>query len=660
MRLKKFKKPSKKVTIGIVAGAVVLVGGIVAFNATRDTTNYYSVWKAVMSNDVGSFRFVLDVRTSPTGEKKVELSESQDLTQRETENIEADDKDAVEADKEKQKAEPEESKDENSISDQTDTKEEGKTWDELVNNKGNVSDTWSSATGSNLNTWDYPNYQVVIEGCTTKAEPLTSSFDISISTEDFSDKLTTVTVVDDVAYVNLEQLKYWLTNSKDSYFIELANELPENSKNMEIPLDDVQIPLAFSEDGEDIYETNIMNAYHRFAKVFGASVSTIESSMGSKGLSKQDDKFSIDLSGGNANTLVNTVKSIASNRASIYDQMINVEQGAGYLTDKQYKQLAKGKDNFLAATDEFYRSTITKDLSNTNLKVTGTARKYQGGTGIINLEAEVLANFTLGKTDYTIGFSGTRTGQSMDIKAPDGSKTDYTQKELFDVAGDIIDHLNITNIDFGKQLEVTPDTIKDDLIDDFVKLVNSTDSTSAKITNKTAIAFIEKYKDYEETSETTPDDIINAQLVYDFLESVEEVLPDEVLAKNESTDEVEKFRVVNNKIGDVSLIAQFNETESSSKLGVIDVTLTNPTDKAVTVNLEDFSLQTMLSSKYPCNDYTTIRDYNNKFDKSKLKGEVEVQANGYTTEKLYVVMQNGTEYMELFYDDDKMGDIIVR
>ena len=76
MKLKKFKKPSKKVTIGIVAGAVVLIGGMVAFNATREHYKLLFDMESCMDNDVGSFRFVLDVRTSPTGEKKVELSES--------------------------------------------------------------------------------------------------------------------------------------------------------------------------------------------------------------------------------------------------------------------------------------------------------------------------------------------------------------------------------------------------------------------------------------------------------------------------------------------------------------------------------------------------------------------------------------------------------
>lgn len=642
----KQKKPKKKLgkgaKIGIAVGTVALVGGLIAFNVLKDDTNFYSIAKKVVNTDVGTFRFVVDVRTAPHGEEKVELSE------KDVEELENSDEIAEE-----------DTKDEGTISDQKETEHEGKTWDELVNNKGNVSDTWSSSSGASYSTWEYPNYQLVVEGTTMKNKPLTSVFDVSLVTENINDTLTTVTIVEDNMYVDLEQMKNYLLNSQDSYFIALSDDLPENAKNLVVPLDKVKVPMPFSEDSEKVYETNLLNAYHRFSTAFSYCIDAIENKVGGKGLSKQDDKYSVSLDGNNANKLVNAMKGFVLNRSNMYDNIVNAEAGKGYLNEDQVKQLSKGKDNFLAGTDKFYRDAVTTNLKDANLVVKGTARKYKGGTGIDNFEATVQSSFTVGKIDYVVALSGSRTGQPRDIKVPDGSETDFAQKDFYTLVSDIVEHLDITSMDLGKKLAVSPDTIKADLIDDFVRLVNTTDSTSTKITSKTASAFINKYKDFEETSETTSDDVINAQLVSDFLDMLQSVLP-EGYETGKGDEAIEQFREVSSELEDgVKLTANFNSEEANTKLGVIDITIENTTKDDVDVNLEDFSLQTMLSSKYPCNNYTTLRDYDNKFDKEKLESEITVKAGEEVSKKLYVILNNGMEYMELFYGDDKMGELIV-
>lgn len=642
----KQKKPKKKLgkgaKIGIAVGTVALVGGLIAFNVLKDDTNFYSIAKKVVNTDVGTFRFVVDVRTAPHGEEKIELSE------KDVEELENSDETLEE-----------DTKEEGNISDQKETEHGGKTWDELVNNKGNVSDTWSSSSGASYSTWEYPNYQLVVEGTTMKNKPLTSVFDVSLVTENINDTLTTVTIVEDNMYVDLEQMKNYLLNSQDSYFIALADDLPENAKNLVVPVDKVKVPMPFSEDSEKVYETNLLNAYHRFSTAFSYCIDAIENNVGGKGLSKQDDKYSVSLDGNNANKLVNAMKGFVLNRSNMYDNIVNAEAGKGYLNEDQVKQLSKGKDNFLAGTDKFYRDAVTTNLKDANLVVKGTARKYKGGTGIDNFEATVQSSFTVGKIDYVVALSGSRTGQPRDIKVPDGSETDFAQKDFYTLVSDIVEHLDITSMDLGKKLAVSPDTIKADLIDDFVRLVNTTDSTSTKITSKTASAFINKYKDFEETAETTSDDVINAQLVSDFLDMLQSVLP-EGYETGKGDEAIEQFREVSSELEDgVKLTANFNSEEANTKLGVIDITIENTTKDDVDVNLEDFSLQTMLSSKYPCNNYTTLRDYDNKFDKEKLESEITVKAGEEVSKKLYVILNNGMEYMELFYGDDKMGELIV-
>lgn len=631
------RRSNKKVVIGVTAGAILLIGGGIAFNATRDNTNYYSIWKSVVNNDLGTFRYVIDVRSNPHDEEEVEMSKSEskeDETVAETEDIE------------------------NAIDEQDESVDVGETWDSIVGDKGTVSDNWSSATGADGSAWKYRNYQLIIEGTTVSTDPLESKFDISIVTESINEKLTTVTITGDNMYVDLEQMRDWLKESGDANFISIANKIPDNSKNMVIPVDEVEIPSLYAESNEKENNVGVMDTYHKFSGVVSYLISSIQSSLGNTGLSSQDDKYSISLEGKDAEKLVSFVEGIAKNRSSVFSGIIS--NLGGTLSEEQQKAAMSEKDNFLAGTDEFYRTMMTGDFDDLDLKVVGTARQYEGGKGYDNIEASFQAEYTYNDVDYNITIEGTRTGSGAEIKEPDGASTKFSQESFWDVSQSILDYLNFTNIDLHKELLITPDKITEDTLQEFVDLVNSTKATDTVLTIETAPAFLDKYVNYEEDSDSTPSDIVNAQLASDFMDAINKL---QVGESNTSSDDevvIDQFRTINSSVGDMGVIAIYNEEESTSKLGVIDITLMNNSDKEMEADLTDFSLQTALSSKYPCNNETTIHDYDNKFDKSKLETTVKIPANGFAVKKLYVVMNNGLEYMDLFYGDYKVGDIIAR
>ena len=636
------KDPSKKMSkgkkIGITIGAVILIGGIAFFVGTRDKEDYYTVWNRILSNELGSFRFSIDVRSGEHGDKDVAKASKDALKDNK-------------GDSEKNKLESSKP-----IEEQNEEIQETPITEEHTE----LSD-WTDADGITEGIWTHPNYQLVVEGCTTNNNPLTTTMDITMVTENFNAKLTSVTVINDKVYIDVEQIQYWLKNSADAYFISLSNLLPENSKYLIMPLDEVKMVSGYAEEGEHSkgYESNLLNAYRRFVYVVTNGLDAVHSKVGGKGLSGSDGTYSLEYTGKNADKFSGALRNIVTSRSSMYDSLVNAQAKKGLLDEEQMKQKVREKDNFLAATDELERAVHTTDYSKMNMVVKGNARTYTGGKGNTNLEATMQATFTVDKTDYSVTVSGLRSGNIKEISIPKGSNSKVDQQVVYDTLTGMFGYMDILGVDLKKQLEVTPESLSYNTLEDFANMVNETKATKSKITALSAQSFIDKYKDYQEDETTTEDDIINAQLVSDFLNSVNEITGG---AKGKDNDDgsIDRFRTVESNIGDVKVIAKYNDADSNTRLGVVDIVFLNDSDKEQTINLKDLSLQTMLSSKYPINDETTIRDYDNNFDLSLLHGEIKLSPKGFAQETCYVILNNGLEYMDLFYGDEKLGDIIAR
>lgn len=661
MKKLSIKKPTKKSTIIIMIVVIVaLIGGIVAFNLLKDDNNYYTVWQKIVSNEKGSFRFVIDVRSTPEGEEEQELSESSESVS-DLEDMDSADTDSESEDSDE---ESEDSGDEDVTDDIKTTEDQdkikkqdskkGRTWNEIVGEKGTVSDSWSSAEGSSSNGTvpKYKNYQVIIEGTTNSTKPLESVFDISIVTSQFNDRFTTVTIIDDEMWVDLEQMSNWLNSSKDNYFQSIAELIPENAKNMSVDVNKVKIPSMFSTGSES--STGIMETYRKIGTDVNYIIGGIKQSIGKKGLKKSEDVYSLEVSGKQSDKLIGLLESLAKNRSSSYDAVV----GNYDLSKEQKQAMLSEKEFFLMATDEWYRNLMVKDLSKANLKISGTARIYDSAQGAGTLEATAQMKYNYDGTDYMISIEGSRVGKGADIKKPGGSATSFRQENLWDIQKKMLNYLNPTSINLDIKTTNDTDTVCDRTLEDFVSLVNNSDKTNSRITKETLPEFLDKYIDYTKTAESTEDDLENHKLAQSFIKSVNGMHSSIGSDLGDVDTSIDQFRTVVEEVGGNTVVAMFNQEESTAKLAVIDLIFLGKSGGSV--ELEKFSLQTMLSSKYPANNYTVLHDYNNKFDKSLLKNSVSVPANGYANARIYVVMTNGLEYLDLFYGDEKVGDIVAR
>ena len=628
----KFKNMTlkRKIIFGVFA-ILILVVLIGIFKPKGNKVDYYSIWKSIFSNDLGTYRYVLDVRTQKA--EKGKKNELQDSSLSDVQNMES-------------------TSDSESATSSAVTATGGKEFVE-----------WTNESGTQDTDWTYPNYKIIIEGATSSVKPFTTQFSVNIATSSFNDKLTTITVKDKKVYVDVEQLQYWLKSSKDSYLIQLSKDLPENSKYLIIPESDLKLTSGYAEEAEanKVYENSALNYHHRLVSVIDSFLYEIQNGMGSTGLSSQDDVYSINLDGDNAQSLISLLGSLVVDRASVYDTVIEDQNSQGLLSKEQYQQKLREKDNFLDATKKLYDKVSTTDLSNCNLRVQGNGRSYTGGSGYANIEATLSTAFTIDGTDYSISLTGLRTGKKEDIKTPVGTSSSIEQSQVWSTFGNMLDYFNITDIDLKKRIEINPDVIKDNLLEDFVQLVNNTSSTSSRISKLNVKDFIKKYMNYKETDESTNDDKINATLVSDFLTSISDITSNLVVEKEVTgTGTSEQFVNVDGTTNGMRVIAKYDTSASNEKLGVVQLTILNMTGKPKTVDLSNFSLQTMISSKYPANSKDMILDYDNKFDVKKLKTKVKVPSKGYATETLYFVHNNGLEYMDLWYGGTKLGEIISR
>ena len=111
-----------------------------------DGLNYYDTLTSLFTQEIGSFRYAIDVRTGEKGSMIVQNTSSgmglSDLNK--TEGIQDDDSN-----------EPEDS-----------------------GNKFEFSD-WEESKDVRVENWEYPNYKIIIDGCTTSTEPLNTTFTVS-------------------------------------------------------------------------------------------------------------------------------------------------------------------------------------------------------------------------------------------------------------------------------------------------------------------------------------------------------------------------------------------------------------------------------------------------------------------------------------------------
>ena len=508
--------------IASCAGAVlvvVILCGVLFGGKSKDT--YYSIMQDVVLKERGTFRYVLDIQRSEAENTQTEL-QSMDLNSLNSASTEEapTQQDAQQAGGTQQTDATQDTDATQQTDDaqQTDDTEEPQATAESITDVsgervgastrgGSLTDSWNTAEGTSEENQGFPNIRVTIEGVTLDNTPdkLNTEVNVSLATKNFNDRFTTITAKDGFLYIDIEQMSYWLSNSKDACCVALARTLPGNTKYVKIPIGDVSIPEWYcDEDVVASTEASSGSATTLSALQWwrGVTDSLSElfgnmSSLGETGITQNDGVYNLAIGEASSADVLNTFKSMLCNRASIFNAIVSA-RASDSLDEEQAKVLQLQQGNFLASTDELYRHIISLSPSDANLQMKGMARRYETTNGFECVEGSLATQLTYEGVTYTISFGGQHTSEGREITLTPGNEGDASmQTSVYDVIHNMFAYFNPTSIDVsmreGDVYAVYHNTLK--ALRDSINRYMEAPTVFSDIDT---LLFLTKYKDIDE------------------------------------------------------------------------------------------------------------------------------------------------------------------
>ena len=336
--------------------------------------------------------------------------------------------------------------------------------------------------------------------------------------------------------------------------------------------------------------------------------------------------------------------------------------------------------------------------------MTGNARHYNSISGVDTFESTIRATWQTDKV-YDIQISLSRDSSGGAIELPVGStmtRDKLTSPTLvFDTLYAMIEYFNPTSIQLHKQLDVTNSSVKADVLQYLITMVNNSEYTNSYITQNSVLEFIDMYK----SAETLPkadleiyndhdfqkimyagdeavfrgfdvdnldgiityaiendctEDLVNHLYVYCYfvyLNNVTDGLILQVEVREEDVVEArEDFEVTINDY--IKATIAVNEEETNTQLLCLDLTLCN-TDlqNSYSIDVSSMYVQDLVGSIYPVNSEVLLLNYDNNWDVSKSPTTIVVPQGTYNIYKLYVLVNSMEGYLDLRDNDQMLGVI---
>ena len=612
------KKSGKKKSVVVGVVILLIIGAFIgkALIGGNKVQGYKAVLNNIVYAELGTFKYEFNVMTSEKGQAVEEIA---------SETSVSDMKDVA-------------------SSDEQDT---SKTPNTRVNTE------WGNSEGIKSDEWEFPNYKVTLSGCVSKLEPYTASIDISLATEHFNDRLTSVIIFDGNYYIDIEQMHYWLKNSKDAYLVSVGANLPEGIKYLVIPEAEFQIPSRYAELTEvDISKYNGLRTGLNRATVLTAYVDGL----------LLGDVFNTKDMNFTYSSETDLLGAIPRNIEKIYKGYLRNAKTKNLYTDEQYTQALRETDNIVNAFSDALLYASTRDLSK-GFQLSGSAREYDNAKGNKTYEASLAGVFGSDTKDYKIVANLFRSADIKEVTLPTGSTVTadrLTDKNLImNTVNQLADYLNFTCIPLENRLELNPTYISKEVKRMLIDLVNNTTTAETYLTERSVNDYIEKYANYKVNEKSTQAEAVNAQIVLDFMQTINTVTGGAVIEKEVIVEEeISKYTELVYEDNQFKITGRITEDSTDNQLSHIRALVLNNTSEVLVLDLTNFSLQTLLSSVYPSNNITLLRNYNNAWDEAMSPSEIELGVSGYAYIDLYFVTSGDVGYMDMWYGEQKLGEVV--
>lgn len=661
-----FKSKKFFIGLGVVGVLIILmiIKSIVGANKGTES-NYFSVLDKILNSDGGQFTYTITVNSGKHTDKGLENKVADVDSTQAAPTTESTESSATETNTPATTP----GADESSILDSTKDGDSEKTL------TAKTSD-WGTQDGTALTEWEYPNYTIKLSGECTSVDPYEAHLNVLLATENFSNNFTDIIVTKDAYYINVEQMKYWLENSKDSYLVSLSKDMPDGSKYVSISTDDFTIPSRYAEDGEKA-QSGVKSLYD-YKKQLLSLIGLVENSIENYCTfdSNSKDGYLMSATGADGANIASALKQMVTNSGDCFDsyvQTLGLEKDA--LTQKE-----REKDNVMMAMQKAMKYMNLSTVDAMNFQMSGNALTLTNGDNNQQYEANLNLQYTLNDTDYAVQVSAIRVGAQGDaVKAPTESVSDslMTLDDILGITDNVEDYFNFTDIDLGKQLEPTPDNSINTVLQNFVDLVNENKCYDGKLSVHNVMSFLQKYSNIKEQNADNDNDKACILLTNDFLtkfgnmitEARKKVVVDEITGEqtdsnSESVDEnagVEQYPEAKSTLNGLDMTFKVNTKKSNAKLLVVDMKAVNNSDKDVTLDETNFQVKSLLGSIYPSNNKTLLGGYDSdwytKYEKD-ISTELNVKAGSEAKGVLYFVISDDNGYMDIWYDDNNLGVVV--
>ena len=660
-----------KIAVGVVAILALLIVLKMAFGK-KNNDNFYSILNDSMSIGQGEFDYIIDVRSTPSDGSETsslaEPSESGEETQEALDKAvsegELNGEESTDEQSDETQSEDFNNEDTTVIEEDEDTGSDRKTLSAQTQE-------WDANEIDNYDFWKYPNYQVHITGGVNNQEgqPLDAKATIEISTEHYNGKFTDIIMKEDKYYIDLQQMRNWLLSSKERYFVELGNKIPQSSTYIVSDRNNLQFRSNYAEDGEtNASILGIDYAYRDLLSNLQFLSSTLQNSLGNRGLYEKDKNFGITLeSEEDSQALYNALSGFVNNWGSVFDSKVAKWETDGIYDKLQAEQAKNERDNVLDAIKDVYVAFQTNNAQMMHPTIKGNAMRstLTGDANYIQSQTDVA--YTLNNVNYNITFSFNRTIRPSDVVIPTEAVTDISEfdnplvvDEIFD---DVLNYLNFTDVKLSNTLEKTPAIIRTDALGELADYINSLNMYEYKLTKDNIQSFIDLYSEGSKKSKD-PNADTYAKIISDFNMEMKtlgkKTIDEQVKQKEEKggDEDVERFPSAKKKFGDTIIIAKIDEKNSKHNILELTIKVRNNKNDSVKIDAKDFRLKTLLNSEYAPNSKTLLKNKDSKIlDKITLEDTLKVNPKSNGKFKIYYAIE-ALEHTELFYKDKKVGVVI--
>lgn len=612
-----------KIGIGVVTGLLAVVTGV-GLMANKNSGNFYSQVDEFIVTNPCEFRYVFSMRSTDFKG----ATQSEDLEKLIDEGI-------------------------GILETEGEEVREGADQTEKLY-KDHLQTEWSTTDGALLIDFTKPNYELVVEGVTVSTDPVKMKANLKMTTNYTSLDFTDFVIEDGVIYYNLGKLRTWLLSSKDSTLIAYGKSIADGITYVSIPESEIKFGEQYADSEEEIIQGTLTALFKKERLLSRYILTNLK---GTEGLTKDDDRYKLNLTGQDGVTAFNRVVKTVNSANTIYDNYINKLKSGNIITEEDYKAMQLKKDNYLYAIEDI-RGSLSRlskdDITKANPVIIGKARKY--GEETKYREVNIAGSIHFDDTEYVLSFTGckntlTQTYEGSFVPTESIITASKSNINLTEMQRYLLYYFRLGSDMPSYSLNNNLETVHYRLLKDFCKVVNEENKENGYNLAEVNMFNIQKYIDTyinmtKEEQELSPANRFNSQLVEDY----------RMLTGNDR-QEVEQAKedyTANTFVSNINGVQCKFEVNSDTTMKLLHIDVTANSDTPVTLELSKMYILDSKNNKYPANYSSMLHEIDSAFDLTKAPESIEV--NGTVDTGLYFVIQDYDTYT-LYYDKTNLGVI---